>query len=508
MATVKMTATYLGPVGMTGIYRIDLGQSGLTNIGSITFHDDFYMTGGSAAASGFDLDLVKLSSVDTNDPEAAATLAASPDLNFDTASTVFHAGYMLDFDPDDYPEWNTSPLLGTTGANIFSNAIATLDTADGPAEGGTEGALSFGEGGQFTLLLNAPVAATGRYLYFGELGLDVDAADIEVTVSDTRSAPSFTGVRLRGQDIDDRILFGQGINAHTGGGDDFIDGGSGNDVIHLGGGNDTLYGSEDEDQLYGGDGNDLLDGGMHNDTIDGGAGLDTVVFEFGIEDYKVARAVDGSILVTDIWSEDVDVVRNVESFNFGGTTLSLLQVLYPDSTLKTASTTVLPDGVLNLIGLGKAHIKLTGNALNNSITGNAGNNTINGGLGNDKLWGGLGNDVLSGGAGKDIFVFDTKPNRTANLDKILDFSVKDDTIWLDNKIFTKLGKGTPTKPVKLNAKFFTIGDKAKDGNDYLVYNAKTGVLSYDIDGSGTKAAVAIATLKKGLKLTYADFFVI
>ncbi|MGO4574274.1 calcium-binding protein, partial [Microvirga sp. 2TAF3] len=56
--------------------------------------------------------------------------------------------------------------------------------------------------------------------------------------------------------------------------------------------------------------------------------------------------------------------------------------------------------------------------------------------------------------------------------------------------------------------FFTIGDKAKDKDDYLIYNKKTGVLSYDADGSGKGTAVEIAKLSKNLKMTAADFFVI
>ena len=149
-----------------------------------------------------------------------------------------------------------------------------------------------------------------------------------------------------------------------------------------------------------------------------------------------------------------------------------------------------------------------GSAGNDVIKGGRYNDVLGGGLGNDKLWGGLGKDVLTGGKGKDTFVFDTRPNKKTNLDKIVDFNVKDDSFFLDNKVFAKLGKGTEAKPGKLNKAFFTIGDKAKDKNDYLVYNSKTGALSYDVDGSGSKAAVQIATLKTGLKLTYADFFVI
>ena len=95
--------------------------------------------------------------------------------------------------------------------------------------------------------------------------------------------------------------------------------------------------------------------------------------------------------------------------------------------------------------------------------------------GNDKLYGGAGKDVLTGKAGKDIFVFDTKPGKV-NMDKLTDFRTVDDTIWLDNNYMRKLGKGTEPKPVKLNKAFFTVGSKAIDANDYLIYNKTNGVL--------------------------------
>ncbi len=72
-------------------------------------------------------------------------------------------------------------------------------------------------------------------------------------------------------------------------------------------------------------------------------------------------------------------------------------------------------------------------------------------------------------------MFNTKLNKKTNLDKIVDFNVKDDSIWLDNAIFKKLGKkGSELSPAKLSKAFFTVGDKAKDGNDYLVYNKSEG----------------------------------
>ena len=147
-----------------------------------------------------------------------------------------------------------------------------------------------------------------------------------------------------------------------------------------------------------------------------------------------------------------------------------------------------------------------GSAGNDVIVGGLRKDNLSGGLLDDVLNGGLGNDILKGGSGKDLFVFNTKLGKT-NVDKIVDFNVKDDSIHLDDAIFRKLGKGSPTKPTKLNKAFFTIG-AAKDKNDYVLYDKTKGVLSYDIDGSGSAKAVAFATISKTLKMTALDFFLI
>ncbi len=148
------------------------------------------------------------------------------------------------------------------------------------------------------------------------------------------------------------------------------------------------------------------------------------------------------------------------------------------------------------------------------LYGENGKDTIYGDAGNDRLFGGAGNDILRGGSGYDTFVFNTKlgtskTDRKVNFDKIVDFNVKYDSLWLDNAIFKKLGKkGSEDHPAKLSKGFFNFGDHPQDSNDYLLYNKKTGILSYDADGSGSKAAVEFAQLSKHLKLTYKDFFVI
>jgi hypothetical protein len=156
---------------------------------------------------------------------------------------------------------------------------------------------------------------------------------------------------------------------------------------------------------------------------------------------------------------------------------------------------------------------LTGTLGADVIKGGKDKDIFNGSAGDDRLWGGSGNDTLTGGSGKDAFVFDaklgtSKTDRKVNFDTIKDYSVKDDSLWFENNLFKSnktlykaIKKGTELKPTKLASKFFTVGDKAKDSDDYFIYDSKKRVLSYDADGSGSKAAIEIAsfTNNKALK---------
>lgn len=229
--------------------------------------------------------------------------------------------------------------------------------------------------------------------------------------------------------------------------------------------------------------------------------LDDAGGRFAVQGGKLVVA-NGTLLDYEQATSHKIVVKVTDSIGASVTktlTLSLSDVLNESAVGSSGSD--------NLSG-GTGNDNLAGDAGDDVLSAGAGNDKVDGGTGNDKLWGGLGKDTLAGGIGKDIFVFNTKPNKKTNLDKITDFNVKDDTIWLENAVFMKLGrKGSETSPAKLNKKFFSI-DSAKDRDDYIVYNKKTGVVSYDLDGSGAKKAVEIATLKKNLKLTYNDFLVI
>ena len=145
---------------------------------------------------------------------------------------------------------------------------------------------------------------------------------------------------------------------------------------------------------------------------------------------------------------------------------------------------------------------IKGTSWNDVLNGSTSGETIYGYAGNDKLNGKGGNDVLVGGDGKDAFVFTTKASTTTNRDKIVDFNSSDDWFELDNAVFTKLANGV------LSSANFRAGDKALDSNDYIVYDSKTGILSYDADGSGSGAAVQVAVLENKAKLSAGDFWIL
>jgi serralysin len=90
-----------------------------------------------------------------------------------------------------------------------------------------------------------------------------------------------------------------------------------------------------------------------------------------------------------------------------------------------------------------------------------------------------------------------------NVDRLVDFSGADDTIRLDDAIFTAIGS-----PGALDANAFVTGTAAADASDRIIYNSGTGQLYYDADGTGAGAAVQFATLDAAPALAAGDFLVI
>jgi Ca2+-binding RTX toxin-like protein len=223
------------------------------------------------------------------------------------------------------------------------------------------------------------------------------------------------------------------------------------------------------DILVGNSGNNIIDGLSGNDVMRGGLGNDTYY-------------VDSTLDTTD------------EVTGGGGT----LDVVYSSVTF-TAS-----QGVERLYLTGSSNINGTGrDAQNDILGGNSGNNALSGLTGNDTLIGGLGNDTLSGGAGLDIFRFDTALNAGTNMDTVTDFVAADDTIQLENAIFTAL-----TVTGILAAGAFNTGTAATQADDRIIYNTVTGALLYDADGLGGTAGVQFALLSTHpAGVSAADFLV-
>lgn len=256
-------------------------------------------------------------------------------------------------------------------------------------------------------------------------------------------------------------------------------------------GNDHLTGNKAANHLWGNDGKDTLAGSAGNDVLDGGAGTDTAVFSGAKANYTITKNADGSFTIVDT-RKNGDGQDSLFSVNFAQ---------FSDQTVTLEQPPADPSDYPPVVYYGTSRA--------NFASGGKGNDQLFGNGGNDRLNGRGGNDYLVGGSGKDSFIFDTAlgsaaTNRQVNFDTIADFKVKDDTIRLDNAVFRKLGKKTGT----LNKEFFIIGTKAKEKDDYLVYNKKTGVLAYDPDGSGRQAAIDFVQLSKNLKLKYNDFQVI
>ncbi len=102
-----------------------------------------------------------------------------------------------------------------------------------------------------------------------------------------------------------------------------------------------------------------------------------------------------------------------------------------------------------------------------------------------------------------MFQFDSVLNATTNVDSITDFSVVDDTIALDQTIFSALpASGT------LSASAFRAGTAAADADDRIIYDNATGRIYYDADGNGAGAQVLFAQVAAGLALTNADFLIV
>jgi Ca2+-binding RTX toxin-like protein len=370
------------------------------------------------------------------------------------------------------------------GTGTAGNDVLTGGTGDDVLRGlGGNDQLS-GLGGNDTL-----DGGTGNDTMSGGSGDDTYLVDsttdrvTELVGEGADTVQTALAVYRLGNNVENLTFTYSDTGAHSGTGNAL------DNAITGGGGADTLGGLDGNDVLQGLGGADTLNGGAGNDTLDGGTGIDTMIGGGGNDRY----IVDSS----------GDIIRE---FAAGGT-----------DTVEASASYTLSLNVENLTLTGSAAINGTGNAGANGLTGNAGNNvlsglggadTIDGGEGNDTLNGGSGLDRLTGGLGADTFVFSTLATTTlgSTVDTVTDFAAGEgDKLAFSKTVFTALGVIGA-----LGVDAFFAGTAAQDATDRIIYNQATGNLFYDPDGTGSKAAVLVATLGEVVHpaLSFADILIV
>ncbi len=251
-----------------------------------------------------------------------------------------------------------------------------------------------------------------------------------------------------------------------------------------------IQGNALDNELYGDETNNLLNGKGGNDFLIGGAGNDI---------YVVSEADD---LIQEFEDEGYDWAYISVSYTLPEHT-EALEIMYSwdiDGIGNTVANRMIGGSGRNFLDGLDGDDAIDGEGGDDTLNGDYGSDNLAGGEGHDILIGGSDNDILSGGAGKDVFVFNTWVHKVYNKDKIVDWSAKDDTIRLDNDIFTKL-----KKVGKLQSKYFTLGAKAKDKNDYVGVNKKTGDVWYDKNGDKPGEQVIFANIGKKKAVSASDF---
>jgi len=294
-----------------------------------------------------------------------------------------------------WQKYNNS-LTGINGNDTLHGNDGN-DTLDGGAGNddlyGGDGAdtylFSFG-GGQDAIIDSSDPAGSVNVIRFG----------FNDGVEELRSSSQF-GVRLTGNNLDNRLIGGKG--------DDTLDGSIGADKMYGGKGDDTYIvdnvndlaaenadegidtievdfnwalgvnienltltgtaasgiGNELDNTIIGNDTANSLTGLAGNDRLDGGSGADTLTGDIGNDTYVVDNSGD---VVIENTNEGTDTVESSISYTLGA-------------------------NVENLTLTGDEALRGAGNELNNVLCGNAGSNFLDGGAGADTMVGGANDDT-------------------------------------------------------------------------------------------------------------------
>ena len=340
----------------------------------------------------------------------------------------------------------------------------------------------------------------------------------------------------------DTIDAGDGNDiVNSGSGDDRIDAGAGNDVVNAGTGNDTVEAGTGFDRINGGIGIDTaiidissrtapisiinpirnlsiagvvaavnfeaydITAGSGDDVLSqaaivngvlvrgadrfvGGDGNDIINVGLGVGD----RAIGGTgndLLVADYSKGDTGRGISFITNNFGNSQGVSGRASRRAATGFSSLDDMRFEGIdrFSVIGTSKDDT-IEGWTGNDAVVGGAGNDRINAGDGNDSILGGAGADTLTGEGGADRFIYNAAAEGG---DTITDFTASQgDVIAVSAAGFGGgLSAGSP-----ISAAQFVLGSAATDASDRFIYNQSNGALLFDVDGSGFRSAVQLATL--------------
>lgn len=308
---------------------------------------------------------------------------------------------------------------------LFSASGALLDEDDD--DSANPNILDPGSENNFDSLLHYSFATAGTYMLevsgyapSGQVSVPANAGyilNVSLTDGQVASGQVLQGSLLEGGDGNDTILSGFGDDrlyggagadtvsfervvlpvfatlseryASGGGGQDrLIDfenivGSRANDLLIGDTGINLLVGGDGADRLSGEAGDDELQGGRGNDSLVGGTGADRMYGAAGDDSYIVDNANDR---VFELTSEGYDTVYTFVSYQLDG--VSSVEVLTAYDRASGES------------------LRVTGNALGQTIYGNAGANLLDSGGGADVLYGLAGDDgYFVRGGGEQVIEF-------------------------------------------------------------------------------------------------------
>jgi Ca2+-binding RTX toxin-like protein len=237
---------------------------------------------------------------------------------------------------------------------------------------------------------------------------------------------------------------------------------------------DTLVGGFLADSLLGGAGDDWLDGTYGGDYIFGDVGNDN--------------------LVSRLQADELDGGADFDYARFDYADAGLRAYLYDTAQ---NSGWAAGDTFTSIEGI-------AGSYFADDLRGDASQNIIYGLGGGDFIIGLGGSDLLIGGDGQDLFHFLGIGDGGPYGDVIRDFVSGFDRISLTGAFF---GLGSPGG-VAINSSQFVAGTTATLGSSQFIFDAATGQLWYDQDGTGAGVQALLATLQAGATMAAGDILVL